>query len=185
MPPPAEPVSLDGMHLRGSARAAVALIVFSDFQCPFCRSFARNVLPEIARRYVPGGRVMIAFSDFPLVSIHPAALRRAVIAECAGRQGRFWEVHDALFARQTEPFVETNAVQGLDASALGQCVASTGEPAVRARLAKAEALGVRSTPTIFVGKMDARGVKVTDVILGVQSTDSLSQVVDRLLRGRR
>ena len=110
---PRSPVAIDGLYQSGSDSAHVAMIVVSDFECPFCGRFAREVLPDITRRYVETGRLLLVFDDLPLEGIHPRALRRSMIAECAGRQGHFWDVHDLLFlGRVILPLNET-ASRGL------------------------------------------------------------------------
>ena len=112
--------SLVDLHVSGSPQARVGLIVFSDFQCPVCGTFARDVLPVVIEKYVATGKVLLAFSDLPLEAIHPAALKRARIAECAGQQGHFWDTHDRLFANQTSGSVEDDSIAGLDGYIAGQ-----------------------------------------------------------------
>lgn len=96
VPLPDQPISLDGAKVKGNATAPVALIMFSDFQCPFCAGFASETLPELEREYVATGHVVIAFRHFPLDN-HPLALKAAQGAECAEQQGRFWDMHDRMF----------------------------------------------------------------------------------------
>src|SRR3989339_930155 len=69
-PVPSRPVSLEGAPIRGSADARMALIVYSDFECPYCRRFARETLPLLQERYVKGGDLLIAFRHLPLERIH-------------------------------------------------------------------------------------------------------------------
>jgi protein-disulfide isomerase len=76
--------SLEGAHRLGSARAPVALIVYSDFECPFCGRFARETLVRLEEVYVRTGRLTIAFRHFPLQRRHPRAVQAAQAAECAG-----------------------------------------------------------------------------------------------------
>src|SRR5262245_37660949 len=75
-PVPANPISLDGATLQGNPRAKVALVVYSDFQCPFCAKFGQETLPGIQARYVKPGRVLVAFRQFPL-NIHAFARKAA------------------------------------------------------------------------------------------------------------
>src|SRR5688572_4568345 len=94
---PVEPISIAGAMTKGSAKAEKVLVVFSDFECPFCGRFAREILPELERRYVSTGKLALVFRHFPL-PIHSRAVKAAVSADCAGEQRRFWEMHDLLFA---------------------------------------------------------------------------------------
>jgi protein-disulfide isomerase len=181
--PPAEAQSLNGLHLKGKRTAQVGLIVFSDFECPACRTFARDVLPVIIDTYVATEQVLLAFSDLPLESIHPAAFRRATIAECASRQGRFWEVHDRLFSEQTSPSVELDISATLDRSKLQVCLVSDSAAIVRTRQAKAKALGIAATPSLFVGRIQGDRLKVTDSLVGPVAVKRLSAILDRRLKG--
>jgi protein-disulfide isomerase len=140
------------------------------------------VLPTIVHRYVATGQVLLGFSHLPVESIHPAAIRRATIAECAGRQGRFWEVHDRLFAGQTSASVEQDSADGLNKSALTACVSSGSVEIVRARVAKARALGIRSTPSLFVGNVEGERLRVTDAVEGLQRIKQLSELLERRLK---
>jgi protein-disulfide isomerase len=99
--PPKDPLSLGQAQIRGSRTAQVAIIEYSDFQCPFCGAFTRDTLPTLQRTYIDSNRVLLAFRNFPL-EIHSLAEKAAEAAACAGRQGRFWEMHDALFANQKD-----------------------------------------------------------------------------------
>ena len=102
-PPPVIPSSVQSISdaaMKGSADAAVVLIEYADFQCPYCGQFARQILPEIEKRYVSTGKLRVVFRHMPLQEIHPQAVMAAETAECARQQGKFWQVHDALFADQ-------------------------------------------------------------------------------------
>src|SRR5207237_8359553 len=83
---------------RGSPR--LAIVEFSDFQCPFCGMYARNTFGQLQREFVESGLVEYVFRHFPVHSVHPSASLAADIAECAGQQSRFWEMSEWLFAHQ-------------------------------------------------------------------------------------
>lgn len=89
-----------GAPIEGSPDVAVMILEFSDFECPFCQRWYVDTLPEIRARV--GDDVAIAFLHFPLTRIHPNAVMAHAAAECAGNQGKFWEMHDLLFERQGE-----------------------------------------------------------------------------------
>ncbi len=89
-----------GASIEGNPGASVVVIEYSDFECPFCRRWYKDTLPSI--RDLVGDEVAIAFLHFPLVQIHPNAAGAHFAAECAGEQGKFWEMHDLLFERQDE-----------------------------------------------------------------------------------
>lgn len=86
--------------IEGSPGAKVMIAEFSDFQCPFCKRWTENSIEDVRSRL--GEDVAIAFLHFPISQIHANAGNASVVAICAGEQGKFWEMHDLLFARQTE-----------------------------------------------------------------------------------
>ena len=101
-PLPAEPLSLEMVALKGDSKAPVAIIAYSDFQCPYCRVFAQTIWPELQRTVIDSGQAQFAFRHLPLDSIHPQARRIGAGAECARQLGKFWEFHDVAFERQRE-----------------------------------------------------------------------------------
>lgn len=84
-------------HVLGSSHAPVTVVEYGDFECPTCKQAAPSVKLLLERF---DGKVLFAYRHFPLESIHPHALKAAEAAECAGAQGRFWAMHDLLFANQ-------------------------------------------------------------------------------------
>jgi protein-disulfide isomerase len=91
---------ITGASIEGSANAKVVIAEFSDFQCPFCKQWTDQSLRQL--RTELGDDVSLAFMHFPIVQIHPNAGNASLVAVCAGQQGKFWEMHDLLFARQAE-----------------------------------------------------------------------------------
>jgi protein-disulfide isomerase len=86
--------------IEGDRKAKVIIAEFSDFQCPFCKRWVDQVLGRLKPKF--GKDVALAFLHFPITQIHPNAGNAAVVAYCADRQGKFWPMHDLLFARQAE-----------------------------------------------------------------------------------
>jgi protein-disulfide isomerase len=137
-------------HVRGEG--SVELVEFGDFECPYCRDAAPSVARVLARL---DGRVRLRFRHFPIFPKHPHALRAAAAAEAAGRQGRFWEMHDLLFAHQKELDDEhlTGFAQqlGLDIERFRSDLDAEATAAtVEEDRAEGEAAGVRSTPAFFI-----------------------------------
>jgi hypothetical protein len=140
-----------GLPVRGAPMAPVLIVEFSDFECPYCGS-AAPMLERILREF--DGRVKLVFKNYPLDQ-HPRAMPAARAAVAAGKQGKFWEMHDLLFGNQQsledEDF-ERYAVQlGLD---LPRFQADMASPDTQARIDadKAEGRRVRleGTPTMFI-----------------------------------
>ncbi|PYR49461.1 MAG: hypothetical protein DMF95_12325 [Acidobacteria bacterium] len=93
-------VSLRDVMIKGNVTARVALVEFSDYECPFCGRYATQSFPEVEREYIDTGKIQYAFIDFPLESIHPQAVKAAEAALCAGDQGIYWDMHDRLMRNQ-------------------------------------------------------------------------------------
>jgi len=149
--PMRETVEAIGPQL-GARGAPVTIIEFSDFQCPFCRRLA-PVLRELARRYPT--QVRLVFRNMPLTTIHRAAERAAKAGACAAEQGKFWEMHDLMFAEQSslspEALKEKALRLKLDAKAFDRCLDSDSTlKSVQIDLAAAERLGLTSTPSSFI-----------------------------------
>ncbi len=85
----------------GSVEAPVTLIMFEDFECPFCGRFSKETLPRLLENEVKEGTLRIVWKDFPL-SIHSHAAKAHEAARCAQAEGKFWEYHDLLFANQSD-----------------------------------------------------------------------------------
>jgi protein-disulfide isomerase len=90
---PRDPMSIAKDPVKGSRSAKVAVIEFSDFQCPFCGRYVKDTLPQLASEYVETGKVKYVFRDYPL-NFHKNAFKAAEAAHCAGEQDKFWEMHD-------------------------------------------------------------------------------------------
>jgi len=144
-------------------RASVAIVEFSDFQCPYCGRHARDTLPRLKQEFVDSARVAYVFMNYPLEAIHPQALQAAKAVTCARHQQRFWEVHDWLFKNQArlgslDLSALATAVR-IDNQGLQDCVEGA-DSAVRAEIAEGERLGVNSTPTFFLGALGKDGVVI-------------------------
>src|SRR5712691_1751168 len=96
---PRDPISIANEPVMGDRAAKVAVIEYSDFQCPFCARYAKETFPQITSDYVDTGKVKYAFHDLPL-DFHKYAFKAAEAAHCAGDQGKFWEMHGLLFQNQ-------------------------------------------------------------------------------------
>lgn len=92
-------VSIDDDPVLGDKDAPVTLIEFSDYQCPFCRTFWTDSFPQLKKEYIDTGKVKFVYRDFPL-GFHPMAISYAMAASCAGEQDKYWEMHDMIFGEQ-------------------------------------------------------------------------------------
>lgn len=168
----------EGAPAKGPAGAPVTLVEFSDFQCPYCARI-NPTLDTLRERY--GDRLRVVFRQFPLRQIHPQAQKAAEAALCAADQGKFWQLHDALFADQgrlTVADLEARAEEvGLNADSFGECLAS-GEKAaaVQADLEAGHRVGVSGTPSIFVNG------RPVELVSGRSPVDQLAEVIEDELR---
>ena len=151
-PAKAYTVNTKGSPARGgSVNAPVTLVEFSDFQCPFCGRVT-GTLDQIEKTY--GDKVRIVFKHLPL-AMHSRAPMAHAASEAANRQGKFWEMHDLIFAHQRElseaKYMEHAQKIGLDVDRFKKDLASASVKArVDADAAEARKLGVTGTPGFFV-----------------------------------
>lgn len=146
--PPLEEID----HVRGAPGAPFELVMFGDFQCPFCLG-AQSVLRRVEKRLE--GRLLFAFRHLPIPEKHPLAPLAAEASESAAAQGRFWEFHDALFPEQPklsrETILRVAAEVGLDADRVAAEIDSGAHRArIERDLASAEASGATGTPSFYV-----------------------------------
>jgi protein-disulfide isomerase len=139
-------------HVRGPDHARVTVVEYGDFECPHCKK-AVGAVNLMLKRF--GEQVRFAFRSFPLEGVHPHALLAAEAAECAAGQGRFWEMHDLLFERQSHlelrRLFDYARMLGLD---MARFTAEMDDEIylqrVRENQRSGDASGVRGTPTFFV-----------------------------------
>jgi protein-disulfide isomerase len=143
---------IDGAPSLGAADAPVTLVEFSDFQCPYCRTFYPR-LYQLEREF--RGQLRLVFLQFPLTSIHPNAFKAAEASLCAHDQGKFWQLHDQLFEGQQRlapPQLKELAQKvGLASQTFDSCLDSGKYSArVRSELDQGEKAAVSGTPAIFL-----------------------------------
>jgi protein-disulfide isomerase len=149
-----KPVRVDtsGSPAQGREDAKVTMVEFVDFECPFCGRYARDTLPQLRRDY--GDRIRYVSRQFPL-DIHPNADGAARAAVCADEQGRYWQLHDLLFAHQEalgkRDLAGYARELGLDMGRYSTCLRSTATRAhVERDLDDGRRYGVTGTPAFFI-----------------------------------
>lgn len=177
------------VRLRGSVlgrqEARVAVVEFSDFECPSCAAYARRVFPEVRKRYVDTGQVMYAQKHLVLERLHPNARRAAVAAECAARQSAMWAYRDRLFA--SSPVLDHASLVTLAADVVADkgsfeaCLTAADSSAIEADLADAGRLRIDGTPTFVIGRVDRSGViNVERTVAGARGAE-LFAAIDAVL----
>lgn len=184
---PEQPISIEGTTVLGDrANAQVAIVSYSDFQCPFCGRFATQTFPRLQEKYITTGKVVFAFKHLPLEELHPLARRAAELATCADAQGQFWPLHDYIFGHQqvlTESAIlGWTKERGLKQSELENCARGKGAERVAKDLTEAANLDVSSTPTFLIGKLTPAGsVQVTARLDGAVPLSRFAAAVDKSL----
>ena len=177
-------VSADDDAYLGNKNAPITLIEFSDFQCPFCRKFYKETFPQIKKEYIDTGKARLVYRDFPL-SFHSGATSAAEGAECAKEQGKFWEMHDAIFDEQekqgsgTVQFTANDVKKwaakiGLNTSKFNQCLDSGRyKQEVEKDIADGSVAGVTGTPAVFINGR---------LVVGAQPFTAFKVIIDEELK---
>ncbi len=178
-------VSVDNDAILGSKNAKVTVIEFSDYQCPFCRSFWKEVFVQMKKDYIDTGKVRFIYRDYPL-SFHPMSVPSAQAAECAHEQGKYWEFHDKIFGEEdklgqgttvtytVQDLKKWAAAIGVNSSQFNQCLDSGKYKAeVEKDLADGTAAGVNGTPSTFINGR---------LIVGAQPYSNFKAIIDEELK---
>jgi protein-disulfide isomerase len=172
-PAPKVDVSADDDPAKGDKNAPVTIIEFSDFECPFCGRWFTQTYPQLKSEYIDTGKVRLVYRDFPL-GFHPNAQKAAEAAECADEQGKFWEMHDKIFANQ-QAIAVANLKQyakdlGLDSSKFDSCLDSDKYASeVQKDYQDGTAAGVSGTPSFFINGQ---------LVVGAQPYSVFKQAID-------
>lgn len=158
--PPALDVAYDPARVRGNPNAAITLVEFSDFHCPFCRQ-AYSTVKNLLQKY--DGKVKLAYRDLPLMEVD-SELSAAEASRCAGDQGQFWPYHDLLFESQREygpsAFVTFAESLHLKTDQFEQCLVSRKhKDEVKRDFQEALRLGAKGTPYFFVNGVPISGAR--------------------------
>jgi len=168
----------DDDAVKGNPNAPVTIIEFSDFECSYCARFYSMTYKQLVEKYVDTGKVKVIYRDYPL-SFHPNAQNAAEAAECAGEQGKYYEMHDKLFEESTrggkESFKLFAQDLGLDTEAFNTCLDS-GRMAseVRKDTVDGQRAGVRGTPAFFINGQ---------ALTGAQPFPAFEQIIEAELSG--
>lgn len=169
-------IPTDGYPSFGPADAPITIVEFSDFQCPYCRSFHQDTYQALLDSYP--GKIRFVYRNLPLVSIHPEAFPAAVASRCANEQDAFWPYYEKIFSG--EDMGQTTYIQyatdlELDVTAFQECLTSDRNDAfIQADSDFALSMGVQSTPTFFINGL---------AVIGAQPLEVFKQVIDKELAG--
>jgi protein-disulfide isomerase len=171
----------DSGRVLGNASAPIWVIEASDFQCPYCKQWHDADFQKLVDNYVKTGKIRLAFLNMPL-GMHQHAVVAAEAAMCASVQGKFWQMHDALFSTQktwealpnpNPTFASLASQAGVNMPAWNKCVNEhLTLPMIQADRERVVAARVNSTPTFFVGNVILEGA---DVNLGAAIDSALAK----------
>jgi protein-disulfide isomerase len=182
-------MSVRGEAFRGDSGADVAIIEYADFECPYCGEYERRVFPQILSDYIETGKVKYFYRDLPF-PMHARAMPAARAARCAGEQGKYWEMHDSLFAKQNAlsgpALLDRAQTLGLDTTKFAECLSSEKYTVdIQKNLSEAEKMGIDGTPTFFLGVVEPGGdVTVEKRFVGAAPFDVFKSALDSLLAAR-
>jgi protein-disulfide isomerase len=161
MSAPRVQVAADPARVRGNPKAKVMIVEFSDFQCPYCQRAEATVKSVLAKHE---GVVALSYRDMPLASIHPMAMGAAQAGRCAGEQGKFWELHDAMFSDQAgldhDGLVAKAKKLNLDEKQFEACLTSEKYKAqIQQDSQEASRFGINGTPAFFINGVFLNGAQ--------------------------
>ena len=176
----------------GNAGAKVTLVEVSDYHCPFCRRHTLQTWPQLVTEYVDSGKARYVFVDYPIAQLHPDAFKSHEAASCAADQGKYWQMHQNLFAgspvRDTAQLTEKAKAIGLDLPKFNTCLSSGRHaPAIRESIERMQNLGINGTPLTLVGLTPAPGapMKVVSSIYGARPYADFKAAIDAALAQAR
>jgi protein-disulfide isomerase len=183
-------INVTGRPWRGAAAPKVTIVVYDDFECPYCAVMYRTLFADSMKEYAD--RVRIIFKDFPLFEIHPWAKRAAIDSNCLAEQSNdaYWDFSDYVHANQREingksrdlnassarldnAALDAGRKHNLDGAILQSCLKSQPDSLLNASVKEADSLGVSSTPTLFING---------DKVSGALTEPELRQEIQAALR---
>lgn len=180
----------DAGRIQGAANAPVWIVIASDFECPYCRIWHDQSYAELLRDYVTPGKVRMAYINYPL-PMHRHAVPAAEAAMCASAQGKFWEMHSAIFGAQERwsqlpdaraTFDSLAAKVGANMPDWRRCMTSHATlPLVEADAERTRRAGIQSTPSFMI----LRGNEMVEGISGAQPTAQFRAALDKALAGTK
>jgi protein-disulfide isomerase len=158
----------------GPADAAVTIIEFSDFECPYCQRWFIETWPQLQKAYE--GKIRLVYRDFPLYGAHPNAEPAAEAAHCAGDQDQYWAFHDRLLSGaglSTQAYLTFAAQLNLDQAKYSDCLNNhTYQKDIQADASYGSSLGISGTPTFFINGIP---------LVGAQPFSAFKSIIDQEL----
>ncbi|MBR9789796.1 MAG: thioredoxin domain-containing protein [Vibrionaceae bacterium] len=173
----------------GSGDAKIAIIEFSDFQCPYCKRFTDNAFKQIKENFIDTGKVQYVARDFPL-NFHPHAMPAAIAATCSFKQNSYWQMRDLLFSNVKQlgdEFYQKAATDlSLDMQAFADCLKDQSvADKVAGDLALGKSLGVRGTPSFLIGRVENGELIEPQIVVGAQRYPAFESILNELEKEKK
>ncbi len=164
--------------------AKIGIVEFSDYQCFYCRDFHRKQFAQIKKEYIDTGVVQFIHKDLPL-RMHAQAVPAAMVAHCAGAQGRFWDMHDALFTHQGRLgqglYPELARQLKLDEAKFKACLEGQAHgQGIGQDVSTARQLGLTGTPSFLIGKIEGDTLTIVRQSRGAPGFEVFAQEIEKL-----
>jgi len=185
--------TIDDDPVKGASTAPVTIVEFSDFECPYCKLFFKDTLPQLESQYIDMGKVKLVYRDLPLVTHEPAATSEARAANCAREQGGdevYFRYHNNIFLTTKsggsgltlDQIMDIAKKMNLDEAQFNSCYTSAKyADEVKADFEEAVRIGAKSTPTFVIGKTRPDGVVDGVIVEGAAPFALIQSIVDPLL----
>lgn len=160
--------------IRGVKSAKVTIVEYADFECAPCKQLVPLI--DVAMKTYPD-QVRLVWKDMPNTSTHPNAMQASIAAQCAARQGKFWEFHDQLFDRQSfltsEQYPQIATDLKLDMEKFTKCFEGNDTlPLVKKNIDEGIGLGIVATPALYING---------EILIGLQSVEDITQAIKKAL----
>jgi protein-disulfide isomerase len=175
------------------SKAKIAIVEFSDYECPFCKRHFSQVYPELKANYINTGKAILTFRDYPLEFHDPLATQEALAAECVkelGGDGKYFEYHDLLYTNTTSngtgldksKLYDYAAQIGINRETFTQCLDSQKHlNEIKKDIEDGTKAGVSGTPGFIIGKYDANGKVVGKFLPGAYPYEDFKRILDEEL----
>ena len=180
-------IELSSSPFIGNKNAEIAIIEFSDYQCPYCKRHYSQTFPDIKKNYIDSNKVKYVMKQYPL-GFHAKARGASIAALCVEKlkPGQYWKAHEAIFSGETklatEDYIELAQTVGIKQSKFESCLNdSTVSQQVDSDMQQGESVGVSGTPAFYIGKIVNGEVVNGQLITGARPFSSFSSVINRLL----
>ncbi len=168
----------------GDATATLAIVEFSDYQCPYCKRFIDTTFPKLRANYIDKGKVKYVTRDFPL-GFHTKAKGAAVAANCSLKQEAYWPMRTLLFNNMRnlgdELYQQSAQNLSLNMEQFETCLADQQiMQKIERDLSYGSSLGIRGTPSFLIGKIENNQLVSPQLLVGAQSYETFAGILESL-----